>query len=623
MPTRNPQEPLNKGGLDFGDAGESVDFRSLGDIVAGNKINYITQVIDLSDEVKARPLVQVSPYRGLESFQRDDRELFFGRDRLIKKLIKQLSPSPMLVVLGASGSGKSSLVRAGLLPRLSKLLRQFSCFTLVPDIDPFLSLLSSLISSGRLSQAKTEPLLQRDPGIFPAFLQSLKRPGDQWLFFVDQFEEVFTQTDEGLRKKFIDALLAIAGEPSGSTKVVLGLRFDFMERLSAFPDFADLVDKSVNIVTDMEDDELRLAIEQPAARHGVRFEKELVDAMIKDVQGQAGALPLLQYTLDLLWEEERKHAGLADRTLKTQTYRELGGAQGALQKRADEIYTAISKGSDPKTSSERQEVVRKIFLRLVNVPGIQDTMVRRRVPIASFQGAGEKEVLAELITERLLVINRDVADLAHTGNGPAALVTAGEVAHHPEDNVATSKPIVEVAHEAIFTCWPKLKQWITDAQAVIFMKNRLAHDCRRWKQLVDSGAAGAYNELWRGLLLREALKLRASNYFEIVVESLNEDENRFLDLSAKLPDELQQRESMAYQRALEGAYERYRRASERATERATEVVTARSDAELAKKREEELRAWMKREIEHAIKTDELAQRLRQEWMWRPSIFFVA
>ena len=119
----------------------------------------------------------------------------------------------------------------------------------------------------------------------------------------------------------------------------------------------------------MHPDELRLAIEQPAGRHGVVFEQGLVEEIIKDVQGQAGSLPLLQYTLDLLWQEEARKDGLADRHLNARAYRELGGVRGALQKRANEIYASFGDGTDGKAASPKQEIVRQIFLRLVDLAG--------------------------------------------------------------------------------------------------------------------------------------------------------------------------------------------------------------------------------------------------------------
>ena len=203
------------------------------DIVGGDKIVTITTTIQISAEVvTTRPLIVASPYRGLDRFEDRDTALFFGRDQLIKSLLTQLSSSPILLVHGASGSGKSSLVRAGLLPALSKLVgSSFRYFVLVPDVNPFESLRSSLISGG-FSQSETKTLLGSEPEALTALIQRLKRSGDQWLLFIDQFEEIFTQTEESLRKKFIAALMAITQEPANSTKVILAMRTDFLERLS-------------------------------------------------------------------------------------------------------------------------------------------------------------------------------------------------------------------------------------------------------------------------------------------------------------------------------------------------------------------------------------------------------
>jgi hypothetical protein len=234
MPTLDPEPPLSQGGLHFGNVRGSVDFRALGDIVAGNKTTYITQVIEISAQVvTTQRLIDASPYRGLDRFEDRDKALFFGRDQLIKSLLTQLSSSPILLVLGASGSGKSSLVRAGLLPTLSKLVGSlFRYFDFVPDLNPFESLRASLNTDGGFSQSQTKTLLGSEPEALTALIQRLKRSGDQWLLFIDQFEEIFTQTEESLRKKFIAALMAITQEPANSTKVILAMRTDFLERLS-------------------------------------------------------------------------------------------------------------------------------------------------------------------------------------------------------------------------------------------------------------------------------------------------------------------------------------------------------------------------------------------------------
>jgi hypothetical protein len=150
MAVVNPAEPTPHGGIHLGDVGGNVEFSALGDIVGGDKIVNITTTIQISAEVvTTRPLIVASPYRGLDRFEDRDKALFFGRDQLIKSLLTQLSSTSILLVLGASGSGKSSLIRAGLLPALSELVgSRFRYFVLVPDVDPFESLRSSLISGG-------------------------------------------------------------------------------------------------------------------------------------------------------------------------------------------------------------------------------------------------------------------------------------------------------------------------------------------------------------------------------------------------------------------------------------------------------------------------------------------
>jgi WD40 repeat protein len=511
MEATSPTPPPDPSGIRIGDVGGSVNFSALGDIVGGDKITTITTTIQISVEaITQRPLITASPYRGLDRFEDRDKDLFFGRDQLIKSLLAQLSASNVLLVLGASGSGKSSVVRAGLLPQLSQLIgARFRYFTLVPDVNPFESLRSALQGAG-FSQAQTRELAEAKPETPAKLIQTLQRSGDQWLFFVDQFEEIFTVGDETLRAAFIAALVQIAQDPNSSTKLVLAMRADFLDRFSPFPQFAKIIEKNIDFVADMHADELRQAIEQPAARHGVVFEQGLVEEIIKDVQGQAGSLPLLQYTLDLLWQEEAREDGLADRHLNTRAYRELGGVRGALQKRADEIYDSFAEGADGKTANPKQEIVRQIFLRLVDLAGEGSDAaawrpVRRRASMEMFAAAQEQEILQALINQKLLVSNREGDDAT-----------------------------VEVAHEALFTSWGRLKNWIEAGKQVIFAKNRLADDARRWQRRQKEGDSGAEEELLSGSRLAQALDMRGRGDFATVIGGLGDDENLFLDRSASL-----------------------------------------------------------------------------------------
>jgi energy-coupling factor transporter ATP-binding protein EcfA2 len=530
MATTPPTPPPDSSGIRIGDVGGSVNFSALGDIVGGDKITTITTTIQISVEaITQRPLITTSPYRGLDRFEDRDKDLFFGRDQLIKSLLAQLSASNVLLVLGASGSGKSSVVRAGLLPQLSQLIgARFRYFMLVPDVNPFESLRTAVQGAG-FSQAQTRELAEAKPETPAKLIQTLQRSGDQWLFFVDQFEEIFTVGDEKLRASFIAALLQIARDSNRSAKLVLAMRADFLDRFSPFPEFAKILEKNIHLVADMHADELRQAIEQPAARHGVVFEQGLVEEIIKDVQGQAGSLPLLQYTLDLLWQEEAREDGLADRHLNTKAYRELGGVRGALQKRANEIYASFGDGSEAKAATPKQEIVRQIFLRLVDLAGEGSDAaawrpVRRRASISMFATAKEQEILEALINQKLLVSNREGDDAT-----------------------------VEVAHEALFTSWGRLRNWIEAGKQVIFAKNRLDDDAVRWQDRQEKGDAGAEEELLSGSRLAQAIDMRGRGDFSTVVGGLGELETRFLDASAALRDRRAQEEDARQQRELEAA----------------------------------------------------------------------
>jgi WD40 repeat protein len=550
--TPPPQPPPDSSGIRIGDVGGSVNFSALGDIVGGDKITTITTTIQISVEaVTQRPLVTASPYRGLDRFEDRDKDLFFGRDQLIKSLLAQLSASNVLLVLGASGSGKSSVVRAGLLPQLSQLIgARFRYFTFVPDVNPFESLRSALHGAG-FSQTQTRELADAQPGTATKLVHTLQREGDQWILFVDQFEEIFTVGDEKLRTSFIAALVEIAQDANSSTKLVLAMRADFLDRFSPFPQFVKIIEKNIDFVADMHADELRQAIEQPAARHGVVFEQGLVEEIIKDVQGQAGSLPLLQYTLDLLWREETRADGFVDRHLNTKAYRELGGVRGALQKRADEIYASFADGTDAKAATQKQEIVRQIFLRLVDLAGEGSSdaawrPVRRRASMTMFTAAQEQEILQSLINQKLLVSNREGDDAT-----------------------------VEVAHEALFTSWGRLKNWIEAGKQVIFARNRLADDARRWQRRQQEGDSGADEELLAGSRLSQALDMRARNDFNTVIGGLGETEAQFLDASAALRDRRRQEEHERQQRELAQAQTLAEEQRKRADEQARSAVRLR------------------------------------------------
>lgn len=485
----------------------------------GHHINFSqTQIIQIAvDEIKTRPLVAASPYKGLKRFEVADRDRFFGRDQLIRSLAADLETSNLVLLLGASGSGKSSVVRAGLIPQLiNRWGSQFLDIAFTPDVDPFESLYASLLKTFKQDQAK---IARRDHS--QTLVQTVKvlKPADQqWLILIDQFEELFTLTPVQKRKTFINALLylyrALQQAEWRSVKLVLTMRADFLDRISTYPSLGRLIQGHMRLVTDMHRDELRLAIEQPAAHHGVVFEAGLVDEITNDVQGQAGSLPLLQYTLDLLWQRE----DIRDRTLNTQTYRELGGVRGALQQRVDAIYS----GFDP---TERVEA-KQIFLKLVDVVGsieevdLAGRAISKRVSLMAFESRHERQVLQKLVDYNLLVSNRE------------------------------QQSTVEIAHEALISSWKTLQSWIDESKEVIIINNRLRDDAQRWHRLIDPNPEAAEEELWSGTKLDRVLELQKQHLFEITLGGLTEEERAFIHSSIERQQRLRQESEAREQREL-------------------------------------------------------------------------
>lgn len=362
----------------------------------------------LIDDIKASPLIQRSPYIGLRKFEVRDKDLFFGRDQLIGHLLERLNEpnvAPFLLVLGASGSGKSSLIRAGLIPELNKRIgsgfRELIC---TPDRDPFDSFRSALRSAG-FRQSDLEILHTGQPNVILQVVRSLKPADEDWLIFIDQFEELFTLCQSlPKRQAFIDGLIQLVQARIPQVRLVLAMRADFLDRLGAYPQLSGILQRA-ELITDMGNEELRRAIENPAAHHGVILEAGLTEEIIHDLKGRPDtaseaervSLPLLQYTLKLLWDSS---GDLGDRTLRIQTYRSLGGVRGALQRHVDEIYAPLP--------DAQKQAAKHIFLQLVDTTSADagatavGKAISRRALLDEFSPT-EQEVLYRLVDAGLLV----------------------------------------------------------------------------------------------------------------------------------------------------------------------------------------------------------------------------
>jgi energy-coupling factor transporter ATP-binding protein EcfA2 len=339
---------------------------------------------------------QRCPYRGLETFDEEHAEFFFGRERDIQRLLEKLKATRFVAVLGASGSGKSSLTRAGLIPALKQgALPQSANWTicvLTPGSRPLTTLAAHLLHlcpAQQTMQSTVDHLVEDQRTLYLAVALSLvNKKTNRIVLVIDQFEEVFTLcSDEQERAQFLANLLYASSVPEGQCMVVVTMRADFLPKCAGFPDFAARVAAQQFLVSPMDVDMLRQAIEEPARRVGLGFEPGVVDKILNDVASQPGALPLLQHALLELWK--RRQA----RTLTLDGYRESGGVTGAIAKTAEETFNSLN--------PDERLIVRRVMLRLTQLgEGTEDT--RRRASIEELVTAPEEADVVERVVRAMV-----------------------------------------------------------------------------------------------------------------------------------------------------------------------------------------------------------------------------
>lgn len=440
------------------------------------------------------PVVQAkNPYRGLRPFEEDDADSFFGRDAEIQQALEKLRTARFLAVVGASGSGKSSLVRAGIVPAL-RGSGTWTVEMLKPGATPLETLAVHL--AGADVRAAREQLRTGVDGLHLLGRVALADAPDdaRLLVVVDQFEEVFTRCrDEDERRRFTENLAYAATAPDGRIVIVLTLRADFYPRCAAYPELGHLLTTHQSLLGPMDADSLRDAIETPARAAGGEFEAGLVDLLLDEVSGRPGALPLLEHTLYELWEHR------AGRMLTLEAYQRAGGVSGAVAHRAEAVFNALD--------ADEQAITRRVLLRLTE-PGEGTEDTRRRA---------ELDELARTASEAGAVTHV-VGALAD-----ARLLT-------------TSEGVVDVAHEALIRGWPRLRGWIDEDRDRLRVHRRLSETAEEWERLDrDPGL------LFRGVRLAQARALDAAD--------LNERERAFLDASgAQERSELEQVHELARSR---------------------------------------------------------------------------
>jgi DNA-binding SARP family transcriptional activator/WD40 repeat protein len=359
------------------------------------------------------------PFPGLVPYDVDDSDLFFGRIDVVAECLRLLDDQRVAAVVGPSGSGKSSVVRAGVAAALVRAGRSIRITT----------------PGTRLADTATEIDRSRDD-----------------VLIVDQLEEAVTGDDRRQRDNFFDALVRFAERG----QVVIAIRADRVGALAAHPPLARLVERGFHLLGAMTEDELRSAIEGPAARSGLLLEPGLVDLLVREVEGVAGALPLMSHALRRTWEHRE------DRVLTVSGYRETGGIRGAVSQTAETLYASLSHGE--------QEVVRDLLMRMV-APDPDGEPVRSAVPRRSISGGHLQDRVIELLVNSRLV----------TSDGTS----------------------IELAHEALVRAWPRLRTWLDDDVEGQRILRHLTLVADSWVALGRPDS-----ELYRGVRLRAACEWR-------------------------------------------------------------------------------------------------------------------
>lgn len=461
------------------------------------------RLLELASAVRREdaPASGLPPYKGLFYFDESDADLFFGREKLTASLVERLSSGleaghRFLTVIGASGSGKSSLVRAGLIPTLR--WRQESSgwlvYVMTPTAHP-LEALAETLNGSVSKQAMIKEFASTAQGLHKYLERLANVSGSEHaLLVIDQFEELFTLCrNETEQHAFVENVLTAALQPGGRTIIVIAMRADFYAYCAQFDLLRQAVSSFQEYIGPMSMDDLRHAIEEPAKRGHWELEPGLVEVLLHDVGAdvgrtpEPGALPLLSHALLETWHRRR------GRTMTLSGYIASGGVRGAIAETAETVFY-------DKLDQRQRDIARQIFLRLTELGGDSSTAdTRRRVGFDELVSKQEdrgivREVLSTLADARLITTDQDVA---------------------------------EVAHEALIREWPTLRNWLEENREGLRLHRHLTVTAQEW----DASQRDP-SMLYRGARLAQALEWAVEN-----AGDLNQLERSFLDESKSLVEQ--------------------------------------------------------------------------------------
>ncbi len=448
-----------------------------------------------------------SPFPGLRAFTENDSDIFFGRGAETDKLVTQLTDNHFVAVIASSGSGKSSLVGAGLIPRLRvnaiEGSKDWKIVQFTPTNDPFNSLFNALVSTfDNLKTLKAKPVKD-------AYMQSLRETSDtlnelshlalededDWaeiLLFIDQFEELFTLSSRKDAEAFVGLLNAIADNTQ--VRVVVTMRADFYQSALGYPQLADMLRQGSFPLALPRRSALRQMIESPAERAGITFENGLIDRILDDVGNEPGNLALMAYALDELYKLDD------DGVLTSDEYEKLGGVRGAIGTRADNLWQELELD---------ESYLHQVFLRLIEVDE-RGTATRRRAEISDDLDENGRHIIESFVQARLLT----------TGKNPE-----------------TGNATVEVAHEAILREWTTLSDWIRKSTTDFRIIAKMRRDAEWWnsngRRDQDLPRTEQIDEFRRAYRKLE-LEIIEGNDPLLLIFTVDEDIRLFLRLSTSI-----------------------------------------------------------------------------------------
>ncbi len=461
--------------------------------------------------------IGLCPYMGLKAFGEEQAQYFYGRKPLTQKLINELSRRAFLAVVGASGSGKSSVVQAGLMAQLRQGKQLpgsdrwwLKCFR--PGANPIKALVQQLLDTGT-HEERAYQFLQLEGLLYlgvEGFVQWLRnRPEPMVVLVVDQCEELFTLAQAEERQRFLEIVLGAVEYAADRFKLVITLRTDFIAAGLEMPKLAKaLQEASLLVPPYLTEADYRQVIVKPAEKVGLQVEPELIEVMLQELNYSTGDLPLLEFVLEQLWEH--RQAG----ELKLQAYQQkIGGIKGALERKAQAVYESL----DPQA----QDCARWIFLSLTQLgEGTEDT--RRRVLKSELVVAKYSPNLVEKTLQTLTAAKLVVIDVE--GNKGAVGQSRGSTEPPPEPEELLLERLkqeatVEVAHEVLIRHWSTLRWWLEENRARLRLTRQIEQAATLWKQRGQQS-----DFLLRGVRLAEA-----EDIYIKYTDELSEDVQKFIE----------------------------------------------------------------------------------------------